>query len=213
MNNLIVTDTGRDANLLAEFYEGSRENRFQSEKQGRPIFDPVDMVRITVPGVGGLTVEHEVTEEHKNRFPNHWLRFKNQKEGRETQASGTPLVFFPLLRPHMIRELEGLGFHTVEMVANASDSQISQIGMAVGMSAHVFRDKAKAFLIAASSTAAVVKQDEEVTQLREQLNALQAQMAQLLVTEQGVPTPSLDKAEPVVNGVVPTTRRKPLPQP
>jgi Skp family chaperone for outer membrane proteins len=60
-------------------------------------------------------------------------------------------------------------FFTVEAIASASDQQLQRMGMAAGMSPYAFRDKAKAFLNLATSSAETDKREQEINALKEEL--------------------------------------------
>jgi Skp family chaperone for outer membrane proteins len=60
-------------------------------------------------------------------------------------------------------------FYTVEAVASASDQQLQRMGMAAGMSPYAFRDKAKAFLSLATTSAETDKREAEINDLKEEL--------------------------------------------
>jgi Skp family chaperone for outer membrane proteins len=60
-------------------------------------------------------------------------------------------------------------FFTVESIASASDQQLQRMGMAAGMSPYSFRDKAKAFLNLATTSAETDKREHEINALKEEL--------------------------------------------
>ena len=166
-----------DNRLTAVFHKKPVQNNFMSEKEGRPIYDDVDMVRINVPGDALTTIEAIVREDHKRRFPLQWAIFKNQNSGDQLLAGKTPLEHWPRLSPAQVAELKHLKFLAIEDIANASDTQLQAIGMCGGMSPFAFRDIAVRFLKLAADEASGSKHDEKLNAVEAENAALRAQMA------------------------------------
>jgi len=183
-------DKSADSRLNVRFESRPVKNDFQSEKEGRPIFEDRDFIIISVPGDNTLTSIAEVREDHKARFPLHWAHYQNT-HGDDPKLVGTPISQWPLVTPAMAEELRYLKFHTVESLATASDSQLQAFGMKVGMSGNMLRSRAQNFLKVAGDESILHRQNEEMTKLREEnasiraetdakLAAMQEQMAQIL---------------------------------
>jgi len=183
-------DKSADSRLNVRFESRPVKNDFQSEKEGRPIFEDRDFIIISVPGDNTLTSIAEVREDHKARFPLHWAHYQNT-HGDDPKLVGTPISQWPLVTPAMAEELRYLKFHTVESLATASDAQLQAFGMKVGMSGNMLRSRAQNFLKVAGDESILHRQNEEMTKLREEnasiraetdakLAAMQEQMAQIL---------------------------------
>jgi len=179
-----------DSRLNVRFESRPVQNQFQSDLQGRPIFEDRDFIIISIPGDGTLTSVHEVRDDHKARFPLHWAHYKNT-HGDDPKLVGTPISQWPLVTPAMAEELRALKFYTVESLATASDSQLQSFGMKVGLSGMTLRTRAQSYLKVAQDESIFHKQDEEMQKLREEnanikaetdakLAAMQEQMAQIL---------------------------------
>ena len=179
-----------DSRLAVKFHSAPVKNEFESERQGRPIFEDRDMITIYVPGDSTLTVVAEVREDHKQRFPLQWAHYRN-KHSDDPRNIGTPISEWPLVTPAMAEELRGLRFFTVESVAAASDNQLQSIGMRVGMNPLTFRERAKNYLSLAAGEANMSERDAEIKRLIEEnasikaetddkIEKMQEQMAQLL---------------------------------
>lgn len=168
--------------LAVRFYQKEMENAFLTQKEGRPIKYMADFVRIEIPGDMTSIIDTFVNEDHKKRFPFEWAQFLNEKmEGKlDGEVQGTLLRDWPLLTSAQASELRHFKFYTVEQVANASDAQIQQIGMLVGMAPFAFRDKAKAFLSGAKDSALVQSQAEELRKRDQEIADLKAQMEMLM---------------------------------
>jgi hypothetical protein len=186
--------------LNVTFYKSSEQNNYETEKQGRPIFVEKDMVRIQIAGRNDLTIESEVRNEHKIRFPRQWQAFLLKYE-THTQAIGTPVEEWPAITRSEAEELKGLKFYTVEQVAAASDMQAQRMGM----NAPVLIQKAKAFLEQARDTAFTQKQaaelarkDQEIAELKANQDRLAKQMEQLMKDKGEKPKRKYTKKQDVV---------------
>lgn len=164
-----------DAALIAEFYIRPVQNIFQSSKQGRPIFEDIIYIKINVPGLKEMQVDTPARTDHQARFPRQYQHFINKTQG-DAKEVGTPLTEWPVMTRSAAEEFRALKFYTVESIANASDSAITNLGMIGGMSPYTLRDKARAFLQAAINTALpqhqaseLAKRDAEIAMLKEQM--------------------------------------------
>ena len=183
-------DKNADSRLAVRFESKPRKNDFASEREGRPIYEDIDYITIYVPGDSTLTVVAEVREDHKSRFPIQWAHYQN-KHKDDPRNIGTPISQWPLVSPAMAEELRAMKFFTVESVAQASDAQLSNLGMKAGMNPLTFRTRAQNYLKVAADESTVSAQDAEMKKLREEnasiraetdakLEAMQEQMAQIL---------------------------------
>lgn len=171
---------GADARLAVKFYQREVRNDFQSEKEGRPIYDMRDYIRIEVPGDRNTIIDSPVNKGHQDRFPMQWARYQNDKRDiGAAEVQGTMLRDWSLLTAAQAAELKHFQYYTVEQVASASDEQIGRIGMSAGMGAFALRDKAKAYLAHAKDSSFVQAQAEELRKRDEELAALRRQVEEL----------------------------------
>jgi hypothetical protein len=161
-----------DKKLLVIFYKDVVKNELKSIDAGRPIFDEIDLVKIITPGSRDSFVG-DATEQYQQRFPMQWSRYK---AGKSQELSGTPLNQLPWLGMAQIAEFNSVGCHTVEQLVGMSDS-ISQ----KFMGHHAIKQRAAAYLEAARMEAPLLKmeaelkkRDEEIGELRDMVNAMQA---------------------------------------
>jgi hypothetical protein len=179
-----------DSRLAVRFYSHPIKNEFMSAKEGRPIFEDRDMITIYVPGDNTLTVDAEVREDHKARFPLQWAHYMN-RHADDPKNIGTPISEWPLVTPAMAEEFRALKFYTVESIAMASDNQLQSLGMKAGMNPLTFRDRAKNYLNVAKGEASVSERDAEIQRLikenasikaetDDKISKMQEQMAQIL---------------------------------
>jgi hypothetical protein len=147
------------------FHTAEVQDHVATERQGRPIFRTEERVEIIMPGNPQTRPVARVTQEHIQRWPDEYERFK---KGMEIAVDGTPLEQWPLLKRAMVLELKALGFMTVEHVAAMTDLATQKIGMG-GMR---LRDLAKAFLDDAAANALNVRLDADNRRKDEQIDAL-----------------------------------------
>lgn len=183
-----------DSRLHVQFYAKPVQNLFQTQVQGRPIFEDHDFIKIYVPGDNTTVIDTFALDEHKGRFPLHWAHYQNTHGAN--MESGTQLSAWSLLTPAQVEELRALKFFTVESVATASDMQLQRIGMIAGMAPTAFRDRAKRYLKAADDDGAYNQQveatkklEEENVAIKEQMADMEAMMKELLANQKAKPGP------------------------
>lgn len=128
----------------------------------------VPYIRIMIPGDKTNVFDQPVREDHKTRFPRHWLAFQMQNS-KDLPVLGTPLVEWHQAEPEdftrgQLEELQILKFQTVEQVAGASDGNLQR----VGMGGVALREKAKRWLGA-----------KNTSETSSELAEMKAQIAQL----------------------------------
>lgn len=160
--------------LHVEFYIESVKREFKSEEAGRPIHEDAEFVRILIPGDKNTAIEREATPEDKHKFALEYARFKNG-EREAAQTVGTPLSQWPAMSRALAKDFAALNIHTVEQLANLSDTG----KQAFGMGANEWSAKAKAFLETASSSAAAQKYATENEALKRDIEILKGQIAEI----------------------------------
>jgi hypothetical protein len=106
-----------------KFFNAYNENREKTLKEGRPIFDEIPSISIQWPG-GDETVRR-IEPQDVQDYPELYKAFT---AGNEPVESGTPLKEWALLSGSAVRELNYLGFKTVEQFAEANDSLRPKLG-------------------------------------------------------------------------------------
>jgi hypothetical protein len=161
-----------DKKLFVVFFKDVVKNEAKSIEAGRPIFDEIDLIKIITPGSRDSFVG-DASPTYQERFPQQWARYK---AGRSQEMSGTPLNQLPWLGVGQIAEFNAVGCHTVEQLVGMSDS-ISQ----KFMGHHAIKQRAAAYLEASKAEAPLLKmqeelkkRDDEIGELREMVNAMQA---------------------------------------
>lgn len=182
-----------DSLLYVKFYMETFQNNFQSEKQGRPIFEEELRVMIQPTGNNLLCVHSRATEAHKRRFPFQWQQFMNAQVDGGEGIQGTPLSQWPAITRAKGEELRGIKFFTVEQLANATDAQLQVLGM----EGRSLQQKAQAFLASAQGSALAQQQAAELERRKQENDHLSAELKRLsdqmeqLLAAQSKPTQTL----------------------
>lgn len=113
----------RYAGANVKFFYAYNENREKSMKEGRPIFDEIPSISIQWPGMDETV--RRIEPQDIQEYPEAYARFK---AGSEPVNEGTPLAEWPMMSGSAMRELQYLGFKTVEQLADATDDVKRKIG-------------------------------------------------------------------------------------
>lgn len=146
-----------------KFFNAYVENREKSMKEGRPIFDEIPSVSIHWPGMDETV--RRIEPHDIQTWPELYAAFT---AGKEAPTSGTPLTEWAALPGSVVKELQHLGFKTIEQLADASDEMKRRLGTAAQ-----FVKKAKEWIGAANST------QNQVVALKEQLEREKARTTKL----------------------------------
>jgi len=106
-----------------KFFNSYNENKEKSLQAGRAIFDEIPSISIQYPG-GDETVRRIEPQDIQD-YPEDYAAFK---AGSEVVVSGTPLAEWTLMNGSTLRELQHLGFKTVEQLADAHDELKRRLG-------------------------------------------------------------------------------------
>jgi len=106
-----------------KFFNAYNENKQKSQEAGRAIFDEIPSISIQYPG-GDETVRR-IEPQDVAEYPELYAAFQ---AGNTPVDSGTPLSEWPPMNGSAMRELQYLGFKTVEQLAAASDDVKRRIG-------------------------------------------------------------------------------------
>ena len=156
------------SNVFATIYNEAIQLTFESEKQGRPIFQDVPFIRIAIPGDLNNIIERKLTESDKTKYSKAWEAYQR---GEATGFTGTPLEQWPQISRAQVKEAKYFECHTVEQLAELSDSNFQKMGMGF----RELREKAKAYLNLISGNA----QSNEVSRMGAEMEALKKQLAEL----------------------------------
>lgn len=154
-----------------KFFYSYNENREKSLREGRPIFDEIPSISIQWPGMDETV--RRIEQRDIDEYPELYARFK---AGSEPVLEGTPIAEWPMMTGSAMRELQYLGYKTVEQLAKASDESKRKLGPL-----SKFCKLAKEWLDAADSDQnSVVKLKQQLEQEGKQRRALEEKVELLL---------------------------------
>lgn len=167
-----------DDKLFVTFFKHPRKDEKATLKEGRPIYNDEDYVRIMVPGDKDSIVVRPARDQDKMRFAKQFAAYE-QGEGEAHQ--GTPLKAWPMITRGQVEELKFFGVHTVEQLADLADIHVQKF-MGIG----TLKEQAKAYIQQAKETAPLVQlnaaveaKDAEIAALTEAVNDLKGIVTEL----------------------------------
>lgn len=181
--------------LHIEFFIDAVENPRLSLAEGRPIFEDVEMIRIKFVGdnkkelvapANATSVRDRDSNRwltYKERFPKHYEAFR---AGEAMHADGTPLNELPFLTQSKRAELRALNIHTAEAIEQLDGTLLARLGMG----GRALKDQVTAWLSKARGASLETKLAGENAGLRQQMEAMQAQLAELMRGAGATPAPS-----------------------
>lgn len=113
----------RKAQPNVKFFFAYNENYEKTLAAGRPIYDEIESISLQWPGQDETV--RKVEPQDIREYPEKYRAFR---EGNEPIAEGTPLASWPPMNPNALRELQYLGFKTVEQLAAATDDVKKKLG-------------------------------------------------------------------------------------
>lgn len=167
--NSYVVQHGTDAGLFVQFYMEALQDPEASEREGRPIFIDREFIKIIPVGDKNTVVCEPVSDEHKYRWPQQYAQFKNQQE---QVTEGTPLDQWPPLTKSQVLTFKAANVHTVEQLAEVSDTNLPNLGMG----SRDLREKAKIYLASAKDGAIPLAAQNRIAELEKQLEAMKNQL-------------------------------------
>lgn len=173
MESLDQVDPEDYKGLAVRFIMHPHPNRKKSVEEGRPIFDEVPYVDIRTPGDRTSHIFRPAAEIDKRRWPRHWDAFErgNDIEGQ----SGTPLSVWPAISRAMVEELKYFNVHTVEQLAEMSDTAVQNF-----MGVREWITRARAFLAQTEGSREAEKLAAELEQRDNRITDLEQRLAALL---------------------------------
>lgn len=135
-----------------------------SQDAGRPIYKDEDYIEIQIPGQKNQIVNRKVKEKDKVDYPQEWA---NYEKGNDAALVGTPIDHLPGITPSKVNELRLLGVHTIEAMADLSESGIQKCGHG----ARDFVSRAKAYLGQESEIDNLKSSNEELAKQNMDLSA------------------------------------------
>lgn len=161
-----------DKGIRATFYTKPIVLEEESAAAGRRICKDVVFVEIMTAGNTNSSVDRKATDEDKARFQRQYQAFLS---GNSDETFGTPLSEVTWLTKSHVEELAYIKIRTLEELANIPDAACSNM---VGL--YDLKRKAVAFVQKAEASGPVTQLAQENEVLRGQVEALQAQMQELM---------------------------------
>lgn len=162
--------------IFVRFYAYEDYNRARSVAEGRPIIDVKDYIEF--PRAGEIDIlRRQATEGDKQAHPDAWRAYK---ESREQMPSGTPVATLFPAHPEIISLLRHFRVHTVEQLAEISDTAVQQIGLG----GHEWRARAQELIKASEGSQGfhqlkkqVDDRDATIAKMQQQLAMMEARIA------------------------------------
>lgn len=158
-----------ESHVFVTVYTDAVELKGESEKAGRPIFKDIPFIRITIPGDTNNIIERKLTEQDKHKYPRAWAEYER---GESQGFTGTPLEQWPQITRAQVKESKYFECHTVEQLAGLTDSHCQKMGMGF----RDLREKAKAYLNVAETSAAATAQAAENERMHQEIAELRAML-------------------------------------
>lgn len=203
-DGLYKTDDG----AALRFFYDTDKNNFQSEKQGRPVYDKVLFVEVITPGSkesspvftlerwsgDGESAKRPVftDEERCKRYSRQIEAFKG--DIKDVDMIGTPIDKWPSVDIHIAASLRESRVYTVEALASLPDSRLG----ALGPGALSLRERAKAYLEQAKNNAPSEALAAENVVLKADLASAQDQIK--LLSDRLDKLDGVDDGKPAVPG-------------
>jgi hypothetical protein len=137
-----------------------------SKEQGRAVYDDAERVHLHIAGDQFSVHSAPVDDYIKGRFPEEYARWKRTGEARH--ITGTPLKLWPPATPAFVKEMEAINIHSVEDLANIADVHVTTF-----FDGRLWKERATAWLQAASSSVSNSKFEDENKRLKERLQTLE----------------------------------------
>jgi hypothetical protein len=160
-----------DKGLLVQFYTKAVQSKEKTVAEGRPIYDEKVYVRIMVPGDRDNIVDRPVQDSDLKRFNRAYSAFQ---QGRKEQYDGTPLEAWPGISRSQVEEMKFFNVHTVEALAEMSDSNAQKFA-----GIYDLKRRAQAFLAAADENKFAEQMQAELSKRDEQIEALKVEIENL----------------------------------
>lgn len=157
--------------VLVEFKADSRESKAESRKRGRPVFNDIVVLEIVNPNDQTVRVTRVATNSDKITYRKAWQAFVNEQKVGDVE--GTPLREWRVVTRAQAQEAAYYNILTVEQLAEADESIIADLGREW----YELRTKAALYIQDSDAHASQKAVADENAMLREQVEAMQRQLA------------------------------------
>ena len=201
--------------LYVQFYLHPCENQAQTTKQGRPIFEEKEYIRIMVPGDKSSIIERPVRVGDLPNMDNHkyGIEYDAFKRGAEQGLVGTPLAEWPMITRSQAKELEYFNVRTVEQLSSMPDTSVQNFAGLANL-----REQAKRFIEQAEAGAPLAQmqaelsfRDETIAAQGNAIDEMRKELAELKHEQLAIKQDSVSampEPDPVTETPVPTPKPK-----
>jgi len=183
------------AHVTPRFYSEQRKADGVDPATGLPRFIEVEFVELIIAGDRGSAAVKRVTPEIKRQWADAYARWKSGQVSADMIGDGIPLALWPTCQPGVVEGLRYINVFTVQQLAGIADTALTQPGM---LGLRDLRDKARAFIESAKTTAPIARLEVENDDLKKRLELMTSQMKDMaekydaIMAQQGdqVPTPT-----------------------
>lgn len=172
----LALDKVQGHGLYVQFYMKPVQDNEATLKEGRPIFDEKEYIKIMVPGDKANVAVRPVRFGHSPQHDNVKFNAEYQQflAGKEQTPDGTPLKEWPMISQSQVLELAHFNVQTIEQLAAMSDSTTQKF---MGLS--LLKNKANEFLNAAKENVGTVQLKAELDERDTRLAAQQKQIDEM----------------------------------
>jgi len=181
----IQTQTAANASItIPRFFTMPLKNELETKKQGRPIFDDIEVCEVRFSGNREKVIHapaHEVFRTERDIEGNtneitYALAYNEQyrafKAGDGQLLTGTPTSELPFLTASKRLELKALNIHSAEALAALDGHSLKQLGMG----GRELKTQAQAYLDNAKGSVDVVKMAASVAEMKQYIKQLEARL-------------------------------------
>jgi hypothetical protein len=185
---------------VPRFYIDYVENKSESRKAGKKVYDEIEMVEIRKPGERNTIPVVPVTDAHRARWPEQYERFRRGED--QHVVEGTPIEKWGALNPAQTKLFKENDILSVDQLAALPDGALK----VVGMGAVRLRREAKEFVEIRDGHANTVALTEQNAYLTEQVAELTEKVDRLMAENEAMASVANVQAAQVKKA--PVRRRK-----
>jgi hypothetical protein len=161
---------GSDNDAFVTFFNKPELVQGKSDQNGHPVYEDMLFVKVEYPGNKLTKFEQPATEDHMQRWPNAYRRFKDQSND---VVIGWRLEEWPVMSRSDVENYKQYRIFTVEQLSAIMD--IDLVNVPIGTRS--LRDKAIAALQQAQDGSALTRLSAENQSLRVELDMLKQQFS------------------------------------
>ncbi len=179
------------SHLSVEFFTEAVHNPRLSKEEGRAVFDTVEKIRIRMagdkhsefvaPAHSPSSVRDKETGLPLTYAQLHYGPYEAFQRHEHFKGQGTPLSELAFIPAGRRKELEAANVYTAEALAGLDGTALQKLGMG----SRSLKEQAQAWLDKANGSADAVRLAGENVELREKMEAMQKQIAELLAASKG----------------------------